>query len=166
MFRDTFLFEKRRQSNKTQTTPASPEPTYRPLPAETTLPPTLTTEPLITHEALEAGATAHAVLKDGIMSGLVAVMQELEERAAGVRQSQEDLLHDIHHIRAELRRYTESTKSPDIKSYIDKLEKANNQLGDVNRLLSSIQDRLDHMLTSISQHQSGQPVDSVSMEKN
>ncbi|KAI8050461.1 hypothetical protein BDF22DRAFT_695083 [Syncephalis plumigaleata] len=79
--------------------------------------------------------------------GLVKVMQTLENQAAAVRQSQ-----DMAHIQAELRRFSESAKSPNLADAAQKLVRARGKLESVNNLLLRVQERLDRLLTQITRH--------------
>ncbi|RKP08181.1 hypothetical protein THASP1DRAFT_30003 [Thamnocephalis sphaerospora] len=106
--------------------------------------------PVWTEQAPESGAVAHAVVKDALLSGLVKVMLEFEERAAALRQSQDELQQEVKRIRTELRRYADAAKPPDLKDPLEQLEHARKKLTSVNSMLLRVQERLDRMCTLLS----------------
>ncbi|RKP26614.1 hypothetical protein SYNPS1DRAFT_21664 [Syncephalis pseudoplumigaleata] len=105
-----------------------------------------------TAEEAASGVTAHATTQQAILDGLVKVMQTLEDQAAAVRQSQDDLQQQVAHMQAELRRFYESAKAPNLAEAAQKLVHARGKLEGVNNLLLRVQERLDRLHSQIARH--------------
>ncbi|KAI9596768.1 hypothetical protein BDF19DRAFT_421283 [Syncephalis fuscata] len=103
-------------------------------------------------EVTAAGLTAHAATRQAIFEGLVKVMQTLEDRAAAVRETQDELQQEVVRIQAELRRFSESAKAPNLTDAAQRLVHARNKLENVNNLLLRVQERLDRLCAQVTQH--------------
>jgi len=89
------------------------------------------------------------VLAEGLMTMLAPIVQECDDRIQGVLESQIELASQIDLLTAELEKFMDVSKTPNLVPYVQKLVTCRQRIENINQTLTTINTRIEKLQKSV-----------------